>query len=590
LTRILLSLQMSEYAWQVAGAKGKTKAAKVAQTKAEKVKEPKVKAKSSEFAAIHSGSFSSPLWSNDSPSKRQNGDDADVEDEDEIDMSAIVESDTLYSQFEDIQDRKLQAAAAAQNGREVKKPPKEKKPKKPKRSLIQASTELGADVESYIVELEDKYKDNIEVQLNGLADHFEKAFRDVGIKWEKILSEKEFSERVALPAKELTDSTRQIVNRWLKAKPKAAMVKLLTTLLKIAFSPVPADPKTVPVSHTGLKIYTQLVIRAQPSILFDSVPEVAQEWSKKGRMLVSAQPTFIWVLSQAIPSSPATALALWSEHLLPMLTDHTLPNAIRDSIFAYIEAVLSKESLPLIKSEIKSSSTEVPVSIAAVERILTLTHSNASGVLPQVRDRLQLVYSPLQDTIFFPHPTFNPRIYFPALLRLMDGRDPAIGTEAVRILTAMVARNKRTLSVWGDVYAVNLNSSRILLQSLLENCSELRDKLSTNAFVERVRSFIKLNEDMLAGKHKLKAKGAGKDGAVPRSFDKGDLEACHLILKELDAKLQRKREPEGSWLALVVAFLLLAISAVCAAYLYDPSPFTPYVEQVKLLLAPNPNP
>mmetsp|Transcript_38819 Transcript_38819/g.62873 ORF Transcript_38819/g.62873 Transcript_38819/m.62873 type:complete len:591 (-) Transcript_38819:373-2145(-) len=567
--------------WQVASS---TRAKKPkSSSRKESAKESK---KEEKFAAIHAGAFSNPLWDRPPEPEVTEADEGE-------DGEAFTTSQTLFSRFADLEDRKEKAArrragagpesggedfqaTAALNGTAVKPPKKEKpvkkeQPKPKKKSVADVGSQLDTPkLQAYIADSDEQYVTaDPHIPLLRLADFFEKEFSTANLNWDKVLVEKPLAERISIPAGEVRNEAITVAVTWLAGKKKEPVQKFLTLLVEQVFGPLvdpEKKPKTAaPGAGIGVKIVLQTLARAHPYVLKDSLPSIKEFCSRKSKLLAPTLPTFVWLAGQLIQTAPALAFAAWADHLLPILNDHALPIPTRESILSFVDLIFVKEGLAALRADLKANCSDGVLSVASVESLMTKALSSQGpsstvSLLPAVAERISTVYSLVREYLFFPPiSNFFPRNYFSLLLKLSNSADPAISSEAIDLLTTYVVRNKKASSLWGDLYLNNLQASLRIIECLLSSWSEHKDKAIGNTpLLERVRALLKLNLDIAAQNYKL-PKVKGKEAA---KVNAADIDACTDALKELESKLVNNTSSGGStslWKFIIPLLILLVL-------------------------------
>eukprot|EP00741_Cyanophora_paradoxa_P005469 tig00000889_g5302.t1 len=574
--------------WQVAGGKKPAKVKKQPEQKGAK--------NANNFAAIHSGNFKSALWDDGPTPAPPRGSDGPTDGSDDEDgPEPFRASSTMFQQFADLEEAKRQkkerlekeagpsGSSGTANG---KAPPKKKKeqpkaPKQKKRSVKEAAVDLNTDqLQAYLVEVDDKYKENAEVSTVCLAEYLEKAFRDASLNWEKAL-EREFPARIEAPVSDVPDAKAAVIVKWLKGKPGKAVESLLNFLFAQMFTVVMEPekrPGNAPVGYgVGVKILIQLAIQAHPGTLPEALNKLFPVCTRKQRLAAQALPSILWVVGQAIRASPAIALQLWGDLLLPMLADATLPTTVRDSVLAFAEAIATKETLAALRTDLKNSKNEAPLPVPALDRLLTYTFAPPVNGVPvaAVKEKLQTVYPALREALFFGQTGVPPKIYFPQLLRLADSKEPAICEEATALLAQYVVRNRKSWHVWQDVYATQLASSCVLLQHLVQRWAEYAEKIPDAAFLELVRSFAKTSAEIASGAYKPpKGKAALPKGAK-QAYSKESAEACAEVCRAMEKKLVKSNVLENIVWQVLLPFLLFVPAICVVVYVHNPGLFEP---------------
>eukprot|EP01105_Mastigella_eilhardi_P018448 TRINITY_DN4272_c0_g1_i1.p1 TRINITY_DN4272_c0_g1~~TRINITY_DN4272_c0_g1_i1.p1 ORF type:complete len:591 (+),score=131.44 TRINITY_DN4272_c0_g1_i1:155-1774(+) len=180
-----------------------------------------------------------------------------------------------------------------------------------------ASTKLEASLKGTLHELSETYRDNYQVQLNRLADHFEQRFAKVT----PSLYETDFDSFASFPGTYLSEDVKQRVVEWLSEMPQQSLFAfvslLLATLFSLASGEVPAAQAAAPGSGVGMRAMLHLVLLHQPACL----SETHRLFSEK--LPAASFRMLVWAIAQLAESAPVRALALWYEFVFPVATGAT---------------------------------------------------------------------------------------------------------------------------------------------------------------------------------------------------------------------------------------------------------------------------
>lgn len=205
---------------------------------------------------------------------------------------------------------------------------KAKKPKikKPKITVAQVAEGINiGELEQLLRDLKDRYRGNDLSQLQVLADHLMKQFREVELPFNNLLTER-LEQATEVPVGEVPEALSTALGHFVHSKPDGALAAVVVTLLAAAVEGLPEGAaKTTtaklaaqpPRANVGLLLFLAIILRARPGVLVLCSPQLlaaGRQFSAPGRIL-----HLLWALNQARTASPAAALAAWVRVLLPQL-------------------------------------------------------------------------------------------------------------------------------------------------------------------------------------------------------------------------------------------------------------------------------
>lgn len=277
------------------------------------------------------------------------------------------------------------------------------------------------------------------------------------------------------------------------------------------------------------RIYIQLLVKKHPTFITNSLNHFKELIKKRENERLPCLALF-WTCNLAGLKDPVTALQVWGELMLPMMSHKMVaPFAVQT-----LERILS-EKLDKQKANSVFGPTEfVP--------LLDVIFTSNVALPPNLQKTLLKLYPKLKVIAYGPDPSTSLHKFFPSYLtRLTKDCPQNYKNELLKGLVYCLGTGSLCLSGWRQMYVSHMAQSSILLKHLVETWPQTRLSLPEIPFHETIRAFSLTNEE-------LAQKNGGK-----KSF-----EDCRKSCKFLMEQMETKSFP---WRPVALAVLALLIAA-----------------------------
>eukprot|EP00005_Dracoamoeba_jomungandri_P004826 CAMPEP_0174251130 /NCGR_PEP_ID=MMETSP0439-20130205/1059_1 /TAXON_ID=0 /ORGANISM="Stereomyxa ramosa, Strain Chinc5" /LENGTH=592 /DNA_ID=CAMNT_0015331371 /DNA_START=14 /DNA_END=1789 /DNA_ORIENTATION=+ len=408
-----------------------------------------------------------------------------------------MESDTLFSIFDEIQTEKMQKKRMANQPQntEVAKKKKKKKTKKPTMASVSAQLDKE-ELKKFVEELPSKYIGNYDPQTKVLTDYFEKIFGK--IEPPKNLSERTYLDQIKFPHYYLEDKSYYApVLKYMRELPEKESIIFLSFLLSELAHIEKRNGTEFNTSGLGVKLLTQIICIHLPEILvkvfatpdfqsrhFNLSPKPRR--ADKERLLLVNPPScsiLCWAIGQSVEGRRSISFSLWCEYLFPSLCCDAANESARTQVLAFLDCMMDlHKSVAMRKTKMDNS-----IKITALERLLNYhlyTKNAKKGELFDTMTRL---------TIWAAYN--SPRIYFELLLKLyLEDKKHLIE----EMLVMSLAKDKVCFDVWEANYVKYVDQSNDLLTYICEHWEELPEEgRKVGVDKQRLFTFVEAVPDLL---------------------------------------------------------------------------------------------